>query len=398
MATITGLTHLGLGRTEDGTLVPRTLPGEVVDNGEDGLRILTPSADRVSPPCRHFKSCGGCAMQHASDAFVANWKQTIVARALSAQGLTPEFRPSEKSPAQSRRRAKLSGKRTKKGAVVGFHARGSDVLIAVPDCQLLTPGLMAVFPKLEALTTIAASRKGEIDLTVTDSSSGADIVIGTTQPLTAQLRISLAEFAQLNAIARITWNDETVVTLVPPAQGFGPAHVVPPPGAFLQATKEGEAALVAAVLDATSHARKVVDLFAGCGTFALPIAVRAEVHAVEGEADMLDALDRGWREARGLKKVTHETRDLFRRPLEPDELQHFDAAVIDPPRAGAQAQVETVAASGIPVVAMVTCNPVTFARDAATLVAAGFTLDWVQVVDQFRWSTHVEVVSKFTRA
>ena len=173
--------------------------------------------------------------------------------------------------------------------------------------------------------------------------------------------------------------------------------MVPPPGAFLQATKHGEHALLAAVDEITTKDSRIVDLFAGCGTFTLPLAKRAEVHAVEGEKTMMDALDRGWREGHELRRVTTETRDLFRRPLEADELRHFDAAVIDPPRAGAEAQIATLAASDVKTIAMVSCNPVTFARDAGMLVDAGFVMPWIQVVDQFRWSPHVEVVAAFTR-
>jgi 23S rRNA (uracil1939-C5)-methyltransferase len=171
---------------------------------------------------------------------------------------------------------------------------------------------------------------------------------------------------------------------------------VPPPGAFLQATREGEAVLRDAVMGIIQGRGRVVDLFAGCGTFTLPLAAGAEVHAVESEAAMLTALDKGWRQATGLKKVTTETRDLFRRPLLLDELARFDAAVIDPPRAGAEAQVAALARSAVPVIAMVSCNPVTFARDARTLIEAGYLMDRVTVVDQFRWSAHVEIVARFT--
>lgn len=399
MLTIESLTHLGLGRASDGqSLLPRVLPGETVDVAQDGaVRVVTPSSDRVTAPCRHFKSCGGCAMQHANDAFVADWKLDIVAKALQARGLSPELRDIATSPAQSRRRAKFSGRRTKKGAMTGFHAKGSDTLIAIPDCQLVTPALTACQPALEALTVLACSRKGEIDLTVTEAPLGPDILIGTDKELTPQLRVELAALANHHGLSRLVWNDEPVVAINPPAQDFGGTKVTPPPGAFLQATKHGELALLSAVEEITGKATRVIDLFAGCGTFTLPLSKRAEVHAVEGEAAMLEALDRGWRGGHELRKVTTETRDLFRRPLEPDELRHYDAAVIDPPRAGAEAQIETLATSDVPVIAMVSCNPVTFARDARTLVDAGFTMPWVQTVDQFRWSPHVEVVAAFTR-
>lgn len=399
MLTIESLTHLGMGRASDGqSLLPRVLPGEEVDVAQDGtLRIVTPSVDRVSAPCRHFKSCGGCAMQHATDAFVAEWKQDIVIKAVQARGLDPEFRQIATSPSQSRRRAKFSGRRTKKGAMVGFHTRASDTLVQVPDCQLLTPDLIASFPALEALTVLACSRKGEIDLTVTEASTGPDVLVATDKELTPQLRVELAALANQFGLSRLVWNDEPVVTINPPVQDFGGTGVVPPPGAFLQATKHGEATLLAAVEEITEQASRVIDLFSGCGTFALPLAKRAEVHAVESEEAMLTALDRGWREGYQLRRLTTETRDLFRRPLEADELRKFDAAVIDPPRAGAEAQIATLAESDIKTIAMVSCNPVTFARDARTLVDAGFEMGWVQVVDQFRWSPHVEVVAPFTR-
>ena len=399
MAMIEGLTHLGMGKVDDGrSLLPRVLPGEEVEVTQDGtVRIITPSTNRVAAPCRHFKSCGGCAMQHASDEFVRDWKTDIVRKAVKAQGLDPVFREIHTSPARSRRRAKFSAKRTKKGAMVGFHARASDVIVAVPDCQLVTPTMLAAMPALEALTTMAATRKGEIALTVTDTAVGPDILVDTDVALSPQLRADLAVFAQAHGIARLVWGDDPVVEMNPPVQQFGKARVVPPAGAFLQATMDGEAALVASVMDITKGAKQIVDLFSGCGTFALPLAEAAEVHAVEGEKPMLASLDKGWRLAQGLKRVTTETRDLFRRPLEEDELRRFDAAVIDPPRAGAEAQVAVLAKSKIKTIAMVSCNPVSFARDAATLVDGGYTFNWVQVVDQFRWSAHVEMVGFFTR-
>ena len=400
MAMIEGLTHLGLGKVDDGrTLLPRVLPGEEISVTQDGtVRIVTPSADRVAAPCRHFKTCGGCAMQHANDEFVANWKLEIVQKALTAQRITTTYRDVLTSPARSRRRAKIAGKRTKSGAMLGFHAKGTHNLIATLDCQLLAPGIMDAFPALEKLVVIAASRKAEIALTVTETAAGLDVFVDTETPLTPELRQTLAVFAQDNGIARLVWPDEPVVTMNSPEQAFGNTRVTPPAGAFLQATKHGEASLLGAVDEITKGANRIIDLFAGCGTFTLPLAERAEVHAVEGEADMIAALDRGWRGGHNLKRVTSEVRDLFRRPLEPDGLRKFDAAVIDPPRAGAEAQIATLATSDINTIAMVSCNPITFARDAVQLEKAGFTLNWVQVVDQFRWSPHVEVVGSFTRA
>jgi 23S rRNA (uracil1939-C5)-methyltransferase len=394
------LGHLGDGIAQgpDGPIfVPQTLPGEEVDLTDGVVRIITPSVHRKRPPCAHARTCGGCLMQHASDDLVAGWKQSIVEGALAGQGLSAPFRPILTSPPRSRRRATLAGRKTKGGALLGFHQRGSDTLVAVPNCQLLHPDLMATFPALEALTRAGGSRTVTLDLTVTQTLAGPDVAVTGGKPLDATLRLDLARIAEAQGIARLTWGDETVALRAQPMQRMGRALVAMPPGAFLQATAEGEAALLAGVRDAIGPARRVADLFAGCGTFALPLAEQSEVLAVEGDAAMTGALEKGWRQAQGLKKVTVQTRDLFRRPLEPDEFKGIDAVVIDPPRAGAEAQMERLAAAKVPVVAAVSCNPVTFARDARILIAAGYRLDWVQVVDQFRWSAHVELVARFSR-
>lgn len=395
---IEGLTHQGLGRASDGSLIPRVLPGEEVEPAEGGARIVVPSPDRVSPPCRHYKSCGGCAMQLASDGFVAGWKQDVVRRALAAHGIDAAIAGIETSVPNSRRRAKLTGRRTKKGALVGFHARGSDLVVEVPECRLLRPALLSLVPALEEVTVLAASRKAEVGLTVTETLNGVDLHIATDKELTPELRMTLAALAQRHGLARLVWADEPVALIRPPQVRFGKALVTLPPGAFLQATAEGEAALLAGVRGIVGAAARVADLFSGCGTFSLPLAETAEVHAVEGEAAMIAALDRGWREAAGLKRVTTEVRDLFRRPLEPEELRGFDAVVLDPPRAGAEAQVGRIAAARVPLVAMVSCNPVTFARDAHALIDAGYAMGPITVVDQFRWSAHVELVAGFTTA
>jgi 23S rRNA (uracil1939-C5)-methyltransferase len=215
--------------------------------------------------------------------------------------------------------------------------------------------------------------------------------------LDSDLRLHLARIVEAHAFSRLTWDGETVALRDRPAQTIGTATVSPPPGAFLQATAEGEAALLAAVKAALGPQKRIVDLFSGVGTFTLPLAAAAEVHAVEGDKAMTAALDMAARNTPNLHRISHEARDLFRRPLEPDELNRFTGAVIDPPRAGAEAQIATLAKSLIPVIAAVSCNPVTFARDAKTLTANGYRLDWVQVVDQFRWSTHVELVARFSR-
>lgn len=400
--TIQRLGHLGEGVAPGPIFVPMTLPGEVVE-GEvinDRMptpRIITPSPTRVKPPCPHFKSCGGCRLQHAADPFVAKWKAEVVRKALSAQGLSAEINAIHTSPANTRRRATLSARRSKKGALVGFHARASDTIIEIPHCHLLHPDLIAAIPVLEHLTIAGGSRKGEIAFTVTRSMGGVDIAAKGGKPLDGPLRVALAAIVEQHNLARLNWNGEQVAERQPPVQNFGKAQVLPPAGAFLQATAAGEAALLQAVRKAVGPARQVADLFAGCGTFTLPLAETAEIHAVEGDSAMLEALDKGWRHATGLKRVTTEARDLFRRALLPDELKRFDAVVIDPPRAGAEAQMTELAGSAVNRIAAVSCNPVTFARDAKILTDAGFALDWIEIVDQFRWSSHIELVGAFSR-
>lgn len=391
----------GDGIAEGPIFAPLTLPGEEVSGTVDGdrlrdVRIVTPSEKRVDPPCRHFKACGGCQLQHAADGYVADWKVDVVRTALAAQGLEAEMKPLLISPAATRRRAVFSARRTKKGATVGFHARASDVITEIPDCQLLDPALIPAMEIVGELARIGGSRKGEISATVTLSTGGLDILVKGGKPLDGPFLSQLAQETERHKLARLTWDDEVVATRVPPYQQFGKAKVVPPSGAFLQATPQGELDLLASVQAAITQGDKGVDLFAGCGTFTLPMAERAQMHGVESERAMLKALDAGWRMAEGLKHVSTEARDLFRNPIIAEDLK-YDFAVIDPPRAGAEAQVTELAQSNVAEIAFVSCNPVTFARDAATLLRGGYALEWVQVVDQFRWSSHIEVAARFVR-
>lgn len=400
------LGHLGDGvaQTPDGPIFATgVLPGEEVEGTLTGdrlgdIRIVTPSTDRVKPPCRHARSCGGCQLQHAADPFVARWKEDVVRAALAGQGLAATFRPIATSLANARRRATLSARRTKGGVLLGFHAKGSEIISQIPDCKLLHPGLIAALPGLEALVALGGSRTVELQLMITTTRGGVDVVVSGGKPLDGPFRLELSRIVEAHGFARLTWDGETVALRDRPAQRIGRAVVVPPAGAFLQATAEGEAALLAGVREALGPQRRVVDLFSGIGTFTLPLAEAMEVHAVEGEAAMTQALDQAARHTQNLYRISTATRDLFRRPLEPDELKGFTAAVIDPPRAGAEAQSAALARARIPVIAAVSCNPVTFARDARILTAGGYALDWVQLVDQFRWSTHVELVARFSRS
>lgn len=404
--TIDRLGHHGDGIAqgpEGPVFVAGMLPGEEVE-GElkgdrlEGARIVTPSTDRVRPVCQHAKTCGGCQLQHASDPFVASWKRGVVVQALVQQGLEAPVREAvETSPTHSRRRATLSGRRTKSGVLLGFHARGRDLVVAVPGCQLLHPDLMAGLPALEALVQFGGSRTTELSLTITQSLTGLDVAVTGGKPADAEMQMELARLAERFGLARLSWEGEMIAQRIEPQVAVGGTRVGFPPGAFLQATTEGQAALTDAMRRAVGVQKKIADLFCGLGTFTLPLAEGAEVHAVEGHPALTYALDRTARNTSGLKRITTETRDLFRRPLEGDELKGFGAVVIDPPRAGAESQCVKLAKSAVPVIGMVSCNPVTFARDARILIRGGYRLDWVEVVDQFRWSVHIELAARFVR-
>ncbi|MXU64941.1 class I SAM-dependent RNA methyltransferase [Oceanomicrobium pacificus] len=393
----------GIAQSDAGDIfVPFSLPGErvegvVTDGRMADPKVISASPDRVAPPCPHFGRCGGCALQHASDGFLGAYKCAQVERALAARGIDTPVRLIATSAPGSRRRATFSGRRTRKTVQVGFHERGTDTLLEIADCLLVTPAILAARPALEDLTRRGASRKGQVRLSVTDSRAGLDIAVEEATALDRGLERDLADLAATHDLARLTWNGEGIATRRPPVHVFGRAQVVPPPGAFLQATADGEAALVAAVRAGLKGAKRVADLFCGAGTFTFPLAETAQVLALEGDAAMVAALDRAWRESSGLKPVVARRRDLFRRPLLGAEMKGLDAILLDPPRAGAAAQVAEIATGPVDRVVYVSCNPITFARDAQVLAGAGFRIGAVGVVDQFRWSGHVELVAGFTR-
>jgi 23S rRNA (uracil1939-C5)-methyltransferase len=393
----------GIAEADGPVFVPQSLPGELVRASRLGdrarlERVIEPAPERVEPGCPHFGDCGGCALQHASDAFVARWKEGLAVSALAARGIEGvEVRPVATSPPGTRRRITVAARRTKGGMQIGFHAPGSDRIVAIGACLVATPALVDVLPGLEELVALGASRKHAIRIALTLSEAGIDCAVTEAKPLDRPGMALLAGMAARAGLARLAWNGEVAVTRAEPVQRFGRARVVPPPGGFLQATAEGEAALVAAVREAVDDAGRVADLFAGSGTLALPLAEGAEVLAVDAEVAGLAALEAGWRQAGGLKRVRCERRNLFSRPLRLGALSALDAVVMDPPRVGARAQAEALAETPVPRVAYASCNPATFARDARVLLDAGYRLDWVQPIDQFRWSAHLELVGAFSR-
>ncbi len=293
----------------------------------------------------------------------------------------------------TRRRVTFSARRTDQGAMLGFHRALSSELVDISECPISLPEIVAALPRLRVLAGMIGRPSQPFHMTVTATASGLDVAAQGSGPPGEGKRRLLSEYAAAQGFARLSVDGEIIIEPRQPMVAFGDAAVILPPGAFLQATAFAEQAMADLVLSHLSRAKKVADLFAGCGSFALRLAKEAEVHAVEGDAAAVAALDRAMRQATGLRRVTTERRDLFRRPLTFKELKAFDGLVFDPPRAGAEDQSKQIARSDIPYVVAVSCNPGTLARDLAILVAGGYSVKSVTPVDQFLWSPHVEAVA-----
>ena len=379
--------------------VPFTLPGErvrVKAQGERGelVAIERLSTDRIAPPCRHFGVCGGCAIQHLAATPYGAWKRRMVATALAHRGLEIPVLEPIVSPPMSRRRARFALKRTAaRGLIVGFAERRSHRLVDVTACSVLRPEIVATLPLLRRHLVALVTREAAVTLTLTDG--GLDVALSGVKAAGQDRLAALAALAEAGDFARLSSDGETIVERRAPVVRFAAAEVVLPPAGFLQATKHGEAALIDFVQQVVGKAARVVDLFAGVGTFALSLPQASLVHAVESDAALVRALTEAAR--RSGRKIVASERDLFRNPMLPVELKGFDTAIIDPPRAGAQAQVTALAASTVSTVIMISCDPATFARDARVLLDAGFSCRAVQPVDQFLWSPHVELAAAFRR-
>jgi 23S rRNA (uracil1939-C5)-methyltransferase len=389
MSVIVRVAARGEGVAEDGRHAAFAAPGDTL--APDGGVVRGPHHQVA--PCRHFPECGGCQLQHLDDASWSGFLTDRVAGALAAQGLETEVRTPLLSPPRNRRRATLhydpSGR-------LGFSAAKSHQLIDLAECHILAPELFAlVKPLKRLLPTFRPKRRLDLQLMLADQ--GPDLLVTGVAPEGLAAHEAITAFATTHGLARVAFDDglgpETrwepdAVTVT-----LGGVPVPLPPGAFLQATREGEAALVAAVREGIGAARTVADLFAGLGTFALALSGR--VYAAEGGRDAVLALKAA--AGRAQRPVFAEHRDLYRRPLTAAELDRFDAVVLDPPRAGAREQAAALGACTVPRIAYVSCNPSSFARDAKMLVEGGYRLDWVLPVGQFRWSTHVELVGVFVR-
>jgi 23S rRNA (uracil1939-C5)-methyltransferase len=386
----------GDGVTASGRFARFAAPGDRLLG--DGT--LEPGPHHAVPPCRHFGTCGGCQLQHLDEAALADFVAERVTNAATGQGLAPEaIAPPHLSPPVSRRRATLHAQRVGGRIAIGFREAGSHRIVDMQECHVLTP---ALFARVAPLRRMLAAQPGKlaIDVELAEAEQGVDIGLKGLKVEGLAATEAMLDFARAQGLARLTidqgYGPEASWEPEPVTVRFGPASVPLPPGGFLQATPDGEAALIAAARAWLAGAPTLADLFSGLGTFAFALAgPGTKVLAVEAARDTHLACKAAAARAQVPVHALH--RDLFRNPLQPDELNRFAAVLLDPPRAGARDQVAQIAASTVERVVYISCNPSSWARDAATLVARGYRLAELRPVGQFRWSTHVELASLFVR-
>jgi 23S rRNA (uracil1939-C5)-methyltransferase len=387
--TIVRIAGRGDGVTASGRHVPFGVPGDTV--GDDGT--LVPGPHHQAPPCRHFPECGGCQLQHVDDEAYRDYLVSRVSTALSQHDLATDIREPHLSPPNSRRRASLRALRVGQGAVIGFNEARSHRVVDMHENHILRQELLGLVKPLRGLLGrfLPPRRTGEVQLTLVDQ--GADVLLKGVEPEGYEAMEALTAFCEEHRLARLSIDQglgpEALYEPVPATITLSGVPVTFPTSGFLQATADGEAELVSSVREAAGDAQSTADLFAGLGTFAL--ALSGKVYAAEASRDAVLALKRA------APAIAAEHRDLYRRPLDSGELSNFEAVVLDPPRAGAEQQIEALAGSKVGRIAYVSCNPGTFARDAKLLIDGGYKLDWVRPVGQFRWSTHVELAAAFSR-
>ena len=386
--------------------VPYALAGETIDAepvaGQPDRRQLSrvehASAARIAPFCQYFGACGGCAIQHWQPEAYRAWKRGIVVDTLDHAGIACDVGELVDAHGAGRRRITVHARRGADGELrVGVAAASSHAIVAIDDCPILDPGLHGAFEAARALAEVLKPTTKPLDIQITATSSGLDVDVRGSGPLASAMIATLSRVAEQHRLARLTRHGELVLMRTPPVVTMGTAQVTLPPGSFLQATGAGEEALAALVSGHCNRAKHIADLFCGAGPFALRLAANSRISAFDSDAGSVTALQKAATATSGLKPVKAATRDLFRRPLMPQELRDYDAVVFDPPRQGAQAQVVQLAASKIPVVVAVSCNVATFARDARILIDGGYRIEGVTPVDQFRHTPHVELVARFKK-
>ncbi|KAA0972469.1 class I SAM-dependent RNA methyltransferase [Aureimonas fodinaquatilis] len=393
----------GIGRGAGGlAYVPYSLPGERVLARRSGQRATIEEIELASPerrdaPCPHFTLCGGCELQHASPAVYSAFKRDLVIEAYRRVSIETEVQPLVPCAPASRRRAVFSAVRAGPRLMFGFHEAMSNRIVPIETCLVVVPEIVAAFEPLRRLSSLMLDRKGETRLTVAATGQGLDVAIETGAKLNDKTRAAAISATAAAGIARLSVNGEILIEYARPMIMAGTIPVSFPPGGFLQAVASAETAMAELVTGHMTGLKTVADLFSGIGTFALRLARNHATHAVESDAPALAVMDQARRVANGLKPLTAERRDLFRRPLTRKELSRFEGVVFDPPRAGAEAQAIELAASSVQRVAAVSCNPLTLARDVKLLLDGGFRLVSTTPIDQFLWSHHVEAVALLVR-
>lgn len=387
--------------------VPYTLGGETVEaapvpgrhpDRRRLLRVEVASAERIEPFCPHFGVCGGCAIQHWQDAPYRAWKRSLVVTTLAQAGIDCEVAPLIDAHGAGRRRITLHARMgTHEVLKVGYAAAGSHDIVPIDRCPILDPKLDGAIEAAWAVAEPLIVIGKPLDIQVTATDVGLDIDVRGSGALSTALITRLSRVADQRRLARLTRHGELILMRTPPVVAMGAAKVTLPPGSFLQATVAGEETLAALVMEHCKRSKQIADLFCGVGPFALRLAAKAKVNAFDSDAGAVTALQKAATSTPGLKPLRAEPRDLFRRPLMPQELRDYDTVVFDPPRQGAQAQATQLAASKVPNVVAVSCNVTTFARDARTLIDGGYKIDGVTPVDQFRHTPHVELVARFRR-
>ena len=375
----------------EGQIFRNVLAGETIDTATG--RIIQASAERIEPFCKYYEKCGGCQLQHWQQVPYQDWKKNLIVTALKKRGL--EFPVAEILDAHGagRRRVSLHVRREEGTVVAGFMAARSHDLIDIDQCPILVPAL-------QNSTDIArnlGAKLGECDVSLTAADNGLDVSIKAERKIADEQIPRLAGLAAELNLARLTINGNMVATRAVPVVSIGKALVQVPPGSFLQATEAGEEALATLVMISLGKAKSVADLFCGVGPFALHIAEKAKVLAIDSDKPAIASLAQAARLTTGIKPLKAEVRDLMREPLVANELKEFDAVVFDPPRAGAEAQAKQLAKSNVKTVIAVSCDPASFARDAEILVGGGYKLKSLTAVDQFKWTSHVEIVGVFRK-